>query len=312
MPRRFLLGFLTLASCANWRALYAGAAPDAATSAPPDTGVDTAVLVDTGLPDQRPPVDGEIAEVISCPASPAPIVLWKFEGAGPPSPSQFVPDFGCRDPNVPLGWDLERKPGKTMMGAGALFLDGGFLFAGIKDSDEFGHQITRAHSLAIEVWLKAMHGESGTIFATNGERDPGRAFSLAQRDAVLHFAIRTSVTDPNGERFVAGSANPGGAAEIVVPLPVDTSAPVQVVATYSSVDRRATVFVDGVEMGSVVHAHPPAAAPVLVWTTGKNQLGLGGTFEGTAWHGWLQLVALYDGPIDKAQAQALFLQGPVR
>jgi hypothetical protein len=310
MPRWFLLLFPALASCADWRALYerADGAPLIAQADAADPG-----LPEVGLtPDEGLAPDVAEAEVASCPASSAPIVLWKFDGKGPPSPSQFVPDVACRDPNVPLGWDLERKPGRTNMAEGTLFLDGCFLFAGIKESDETGRLLTRAHSLAIELWLKAGHGESATIFATNGERDPGRAFSLAQKDTVLHFAVRTTVTDPNGERFVAGAANPGGVAEVVVPLPVDTLAPVHVVATYSAVDRTATVFIDGIEAGAVVHAHPPAVAPVPVWAAGKNQLGLGGTFQGTAWHGWLELVALYDRPIDRAEAEALFAQGPAR
>jgi hypothetical protein len=313
MLRWFVLALApAVASCADWRALYAVAPADAAAIDPSDAAEE-----DSGAlpfePDVGAPVDADAGPagdaVAACPFSPDPIVLWRFAGSGPPDPMQFVPDYACRAPDVSLGWDLLRKSGKTNMSAGALFLDGGFLFAGIKESDDVGRMVTRAHSFTVEIWLQAKRGEMATIFGTDGEHDDGRAFALIQKDTVLQFAVRTTVTDPNGEKFTAMGATPGGPAEVMVPVPVDNGAPVQVVAIYSVATRAATVYVGGVLAGTVVHARPPVPAPTPVWTTGKNQLGLGGSFQATAWHGWLYRVSFYDRAIEPSEVQALFAAG---
>jgi len=303
-----------LAACADWRALYAVVPADAGPVEHADADEDSSALA--FQPDAAPidsESDGEPhteGDALACPLSPDPIVLWRFAGSGPPDPTQFIPDYACRAPEVSLGWDLERKAGKTTMTDGTLFLDGGFLFAGIKESDDVGRMIARTRSFTVELWLQAKRGEMATICGTDGDRTAQRAFALIQKDTTLHFTPRTTVTDGNGERFVAGGANPGGPAEVVVALPVDTTTPVQVVATYSSTTRAATVFVDGAVAGTVIHARPPAPAPAPVWTSGKNQLGLGGAFQGASWHGWLHRVSLYDRALEPGEVQTLFAAGP--
>jgi hypothetical protein len=306
MQRWLVLALPLVAACTDWGALYVNDAPDASPEVPG--------LVDAaGAPDVLPIVlaDGPGSEVVvDCPAT-GPLALWRFEGHGAPNAADFIPDQACRAPDVPLAWDLERNAGTTELMPGSVHLDGGFLFAAKPASDDLGLLLTRSRSFSLELWLRAMHGESGTIFATNGAKDSGRAFSIAQKDGLLHFAVRTTATDPNGEHFLKAPPN-GPSAELVVALPVDTFAPVHVVAMYSGLERVARIYVDGVAMETLPHARPDVPAPVPVWSPGKNQLGLGGSFDGTGWHGWLHLVAVYDTALSATEVQQLFVQGPRR
>jgi hypothetical protein len=299
----FALALPLAAACTNWGALYVTSADSAASVADASEAAERTTIADQAMADAS-----SSSEAIDCPAV-GPLALWKFDGQGGPAAGTFIPDLACRKPDMPLAWDLERNAGTTAMAGGALHLDGGFLFADKPMSDELGLFLTLARSFSLELWLRAMHGEAGTIFATNGVRDPGRAFSIAQKDSQLHFAVRTTATDPLGEHFVKPA---GAVAELVVPLPVDTRGPVHVVAMYSGSEHAARVYIDGVAMETVVHAPLDAPEPVPVWTPGKNQLGLGGSFDGTGWHGWLYLVAVHDTALSAAEVARLFQLGPAR
>ena len=306
MQRFILLAVVLSTACTDWRSLYKERAEDGSLIArqdPEDAG-QSAEKLDAGASTEHPD-DAVAPEPIACAAA-GPLVRWKFDGHGAPGATTFIPDLACRAPDVSLGWDLERNSRNTQMLDGALYLDGGFLFSDRPVSDELGQLVMRSGSFAILLWLRALRTETGTIFATNGIRDTGRAFSIAQKDGTLHFAVRTTATDPMGERF----ATAGTLAEITVPLPVESKAPVQVVAMYSRQEGAATVYVDGVRVDTVLHARPGAADPAPVWATGRNQLGLGGAFEGTAWHGWLHEVALFDRALPAAEVERLFVAGP--
>ena len=314
MQRCLLVALMLGAACTDWRSLYGQRAQDAGDDSSfiaqpdPDDGGEPAVRLDGSPLDGLAPLDGGGTPEVSPCALAGPVVAWRFDGQGVPSATDFIPDLACRAPDMPLGWDLERNSRDTRMAGGALYLDGGFLFADRPVSDQLGQSLMHAGSFSIVLWLRALRSESGTIFETSGLRESGRAFSIAQKDATLHFAVRTTATDPMGERFAPADTS----AEIVVPLPVGTGEPVQVVALYSRAQRAATVFVGGARLGSVAHARPGAPEPLPVWTTGKNQVGLGGGFDGTAWHGWLHQVALYDRALSDAEVEQLFAAGPAR
>jgi hypothetical protein len=310
MARWLLVVVLAAApACTDWRSLYR--ARDAAASAPalpPDAAEELPVSADDA---EAPPPPGDATpggEPVPCDApDTAPVVLWKFEGRGQPDPSQFVADSACRSPDVSLSWDLLRNPGKTFMGDSMLFLDGGFLLAAKKDSDDLGHAVVRARSFSIELWLRARHMVSGTVFTTNGEHEPGRAFSLSQKDSELHFTVHTTATDADGQKFTVA----GASADLAVPLPVDTVGPVHVVAMYSRLDHTATVYVNGVLAGAVAHGPRSPAEAIPVWASmGKNQLGVGGSFDGAPWHGWLYRVAIYDRALAADEIATLARQPP--
>jgi hypothetical protein len=307
MGRWPLLAVLSVTACTDWGALYrrgndavAAAPPEIAADAPPPAP-DVEAAADAAPPDAA-------AAVARCDDPPtAPVVIWRFEGRGRPSPTQFIPDSACRPPDVPLSWDFLRSLGNTTMADRALFLDGAFLYATRNDSDDLGRAVTHARSFAIELWLRARRMATGTIFTTNTEKDLGRAFTISQHDAELRFAVHTTATDANGDRLLGAA---GGTAEVTVPLPVDTPTAIHVVAMYSSTERAAEVYVNGVRAGAVPQAVPPVQ-PIPVWATmGRNQLGLGGAFDGDAWHGWLHRVAVYDRALTAQEIAALATQPP--
>jgi hypothetical protein len=279
----------------------ADAGPPAPDATPPPDVIEVA---DVELAPE--PADGGADADPGCDDAGGPLVLWKFEGMGPPSPADPIRDMACRPPDVPLGWDLERPAKNTNVADHALFFDGGFLFSGIPQSDEVGRAITRARGLSLELWVRAQRTESGTIFSTAGGTSPGRAFAISQKDGTVRFAVRSTATDSDGTHFVAG-----GPAEAVASVAFDPAVPVHLVGTYSAIDRTATLYVDGVPLAAVIHGH--AGAPVLpMWASGKNELGLGGTFEGASWRGWVYLVAIYDRPLGSDEVKALFMRGPQR
>jgi hypothetical protein len=297
-----LLVPLGVAGCADWRSLY-GVRPEEPDAAPPMLAPDQGPP-DLGVPDASITTpDGEAGSL--CQDDGGPLVLWKFEGVGPPSPDDPVPDLACRPPDVPLGWDLERPARATSLSDHALFLDGGFLFSGIPQSDEVGRDIIRTRSITVELWLGTQRTENGTIFSTAGGTNPGRAFAIEQKDGTLRFAVRSTATDADGSRLVSG-----GPAEVVVPFARDPGVPVHVVGTYASATRTATLYVDGTPSATVIHGHTGTPAPV--WQSGKNELGLGGTFEGAPWRGWIFLVALYDRALSDGEVKDLFARGPRR
>jgi hypothetical protein len=304
MRRWSLVLVLGMSSCADWRSLY-GTRPPALDAAPELPPLDAAAPPDLTESDDLS-ADVMVEVIPSCADRSEPLVLWKFDGMGPPTPADPIRDMACRPPDVPLGWDLERPAKDTNLADHALFLDGGFLFSGIPQSDEVGRAITRTRSLSLELWVRAERAGNGTIFSTAGGTNPGRAFAISQKDGTLRFAVRSTATDADGSRFVAG-----GPAEAVAPFAFDPSVPVHIVGTYASDDRTATLYVDGAPTAVVIHGHPGAAV-LPVWASGKNELGLGGTFEGAPWRGWVYLVAIYDRALAAEEVQALYQRGPQR
>jgi hypothetical protein len=305
MRRWSLVLVLGMSSCADWRSLYGARPLPADALEDPSPPPDAAPVSDLAEPDDLSP---DVADEVipSCPDSSGPLVLWKFDGMGPPSPAEPIRDMACRPPDVPLGWDLERAARDTNVADHALFLDGGFLFSGIPQSDEVGRAILHSRSLSLELWVRAERTGNGTIFSTAGGTNPGRAFAISQKDGTLRFAVRSTATDADGSRFVAG-----GPAEAVAPFAFDPAVPVHIVATYGSADRMATLYVDGAPTAAVMHGHAGVAV-LPVWASGKNELGLGGTFEGAPWRGWVYLVAIYDRALGADEVRALFARGPQR
>jgi hypothetical protein len=312
MPRWPLIALAAVTACTDWRSLYRGrdAAPVLPKLEPPDAAGDGEETADA---EAAPPADvhrSGAGDAPACNEPPSgPVVVWKFEGRGQPDPMQFVPDSACRDPEVSLSWDLLRDPGKTTMADRVLYLDGGFLLADKGDSDDLGRAITRARSFTIELWLRARRLVNGTIFTTNGDRDPGRAFGIVQKDSELRFAVHTTATDPNGLKFTGAASTV--TAEVSAPLPVDTAVPVHVVCMYSSGDREASVYINGIRAAAVAHLLLGPLEPVPVWASGgKNQLGVGASFDGTPWHGWLHRVAVYDRALAPNEIAELARQIP--
>lgn len=317
--RVLLVALASLAGCADWKSLYRTDPEDAAAldgPAAPDAAIDddAAPLADgpVPLPDMGSPVPdatASAADAAICADDSGPVVLWRFDGSGVPSPANFISDSACRPPSVPLGWDLQRNAGRTRMSGGWLFFDGGFLESQIKDSDDLGRALVKARSLSIELWFKGTADQTGTIFATRGATS-GRAFDIEQRAQTLRFTLHTTATDATGEKLMPPIAPSDGAADLTAHFNADGVSSVHVVATFSSDERAAHLYVDGVLAATVIQGRAEQPMPIPVWASGKNELGLGGTFEGASWHGWVDLAAVYDRALSASEVQALHALGP--
>jgi hypothetical protein len=312
---------LALAGCTDWRSLY--------------VSVDAAVMVEPmadapDAPPAPPPVDAPAFEVVEAPQAipdtppardrPPPtnpdeaLVFWRFFGAGHPSPTNPVPDLSTLAPDLPLQWDLKRDVTRSELRDGSVWFDGGFLRAGPRESDSLGAALVKKNSLTIEMWLRTVATESGTIMSTDGEGS-GRAFSIDQENDTIHFSVRTTATDANGEHF---GSNTGPTSELSGKPPFDPSKQptvFHVVAEFSGADKASALYINGVLAQALSHVRPPTVLmPTLVWSTGKNEIGVGAPFNpaGASWKGLLMAVAIYDKPLPPDEVRRLFGLGPNR
>jgi hypothetical protein len=86
------------------------------------------------------------------------------------------------------------------------------------------------------------------------------------------------------------------------------------VAVYSGLERVASLYINGVLAQALSHVRPTVPAPAVVWSPGKNEVGVGATFDprGVAWKGTLMMVALYDKALALEEVRRLYGLGPVR
>jgi hypothetical protein len=306
-----LLAWCLTGGCIDWESLYAPQVSAPVDTAPQSEDAAAPIEPPAAMTDADPDAGADADPEDAAPDPREPVALWRFDEPGRPGVQiAAIADRAPRLPMLPLHWDLNRDSGKSEVRDGVLVLDGGFLSAGITESDALGEVLVKARSLSLELWVKATPTGNGTIMTTFtplGDKTAGRAFAIIQRENVIHFSVHTTATDSSGDKFVGPAM---AAAEVHAHFPVETNAPIHVIARYSDATKMAEVYVDGVLGDAISHRRPGAPPPTLVWTHEKYEFGLGGAFDlASTWRGSIFKAAIYDRALAPAEIAALYSAG---